>query len=613
MALPVQSVLLLCTFCFIFADAVKWCYDKSNTNPCGSLPKDSGIECVPAHNIFRCMELVKAGNADVLLVTDTQLYPAGKIGLKPLLQIVHNNTGDYRYKAVAVVKANGKIKKLSDLKNAKSCHTGAGKTTGWTTPVSNLIEMKIISPLKDCYSSTENVGDFFSESCVPGAMGKRYDPLKRNPPRLCGLCHDKTDSCSPTDKYAGYEGAKKCLESTEADIAFVKHETMLNSDKSKYKLLCPDGKLMELDQYHDCNWAVRPSDTIVVSPKVSDTASISNNLKSKLASLIRVFNWTNVKELKDTGDKDYSKIMGEGFKNTFEHYHNCKENLRWCVISDDELKKCTDLKLAFMAKRATNKLECVKVKDSYDCMTAIEQNKADFVVLDGGDISTAINNCKLEPVIAEDYGIETASYFAVAVIKKDADFNIKQLKSKKSCHTGIGKTSGWKAPISYLIKNNMLPKGNSIPEEVGKFFSASCVPGALDKKYNPQGQNPESLCALCPNNALISKLIDDVLSAVDDQLISQLSNSADVAEADEGEIAFSMEEKFASVVNEARSSMSNVHQDNTHDVVQGYLPEKLELSDVDEINDLYKELQVHEINTEDIGKSLGLMKLQRVL
>lgn len=44
-----------------------------------------------------------------------------------------------------------------------------------------------------------------------------------------------------------------------------------------------------------------------------------------------------------------------------------------------------------MAKRATNKLECVKVKDSYDCMTAIEQNKADFVVLDGGDISTAIN------------------------------------------------------------------------------------------------------------------------------------------------------------------------------------------------------------------------------
>ena len=44
-----------------------------------------------------------------------------------------------------------------------------------------------------------------------------------------------------------------------------------------------------------------------------------------------------------------------------------------------------------MAKRATNKLECVKAKDQYECMRMIEQNKADFVVLDGGDISTAIN------------------------------------------------------------------------------------------------------------------------------------------------------------------------------------------------------------------------------
>lgn len=502
MALPVQSVLLLCTFCFIFADAivVKWCYDESNTNPCKSLENENDIKCVPAPNIFRCMELVKTGTADVLLVTDTQLYPAGKIGLKPLLQIVHNNTGDYRYKAVAVVKANGKIKKLTDLKNAKSCHTGAGKTTGWTTPVSNLIEMGIISPLKDCYSSTENVAELFMASCVPGAMEKRYNPLDRNPVRLCSLCQNKTATCSRTDGYAGYEGAKKCLESTDADIAFVKHETMLNSDKTKYKLFCPDGKLMGLDQYHDCNWAVRPSDTIVVSPKVSDKTSISNSLKRMLASLIHSFNWTNVKELQDTGSKGYSEIMGKGFKNTFEHYHNCKENLRWCVISDHELKKCTDLKLAFMAKRATNKLECIKVKDQYECMTAIEQNKADFVVLDGGDISTAINNCNLEPVIAEDYGIETATYFAVAVAKRDANFNIKQLKGKKSCHTGIGKTSGWKAPISYLIKNNILPKGHSIPEEVGKFFSASCVPGALDPQYNPEGHNPKSLCALCPNN-----------------------------------------------------------------------------------------------------------------
>lgn len=104
-----------------------------------------------------------------------QAYYYKKANLYAITFLV--SAGNYRYKAVAVVKANGKIKKLSDLKSAKSCHTGAGKTTGWTTPVSNLIAMEIISPLKDCYSSTENIADFFMESCVPGAMEKRYNAL----------------------------------------------------------------------------------------------------------------------------------------------------------------------------------------------------------------------------------------------------------------------------------------------------------------------------------------------------------------------------------------------------------------------------------------------------
>lgn len=57
-----------------------------------------------------------------------------------------------------------------------------------------------------------------------------------------------------------------------------------------------------------------------------------------------------------------------------------------------------------------------------------------------------------------------------------------------------------------------------------------------------------------------------------------------------------MENEFASVKNEAKlldievtleSSTSDVFQDNVHDMMLGYLPEKLEQSDVDEINNLY--------------------------
>uniref|UniRef100_A0A4W5LTP7 Transferrin-like domain-containing protein n=1 Tax=Hucho hucho TaxID=62062 RepID=A0A4W5LTP7_9TELE len=70
--------------------------------------------------------------------------------------------------------------------------------------------------------------------------------------------------------------------------------------------------------------------------------------------------------------------------------------VRWCVKSDQELKKCHDL----AAKVA--QFSCVKRDSSIDCIKAI---KADAITLDGGDIYTAgLQNYDLRPIIAEDYG-----------------------------------------------------------------------------------------------------------------------------------------------------------------------------------------------------------------
>lgn len=42
-------------------------------------------------------------------------------------------------------------------------------------------------------------------------------------------------------------------------------------------------------------------------------------------------------------------------------------------------------------------------------------------------------------------------YYAVAVVKKGTNFGIKDLKGKRSCHTGLGKSAGWNIPIGTLL------------------------------------------------------------------------------------------------------------------------------------------------------------------
>ena len=70
------------------------------------------------------------------------------------------------YYAVAVVKRNGTITRLKDLKGKKSCHTGAGKTSGWVVPVGTLLAKKLMTQDSSC-NPYVSAGKYFEESCVP--------------------------------------------------------------------------------------------------------------------------------------------------------------------------------------------------------------------------------------------------------------------------------------------------------------------------------------------------------------------------------------------------------------------------------------------------------------
>ncbi|XP_034637752.1 ovotransferrin-like [Trachemys scripta elegans] len=166
--------------------------------------------------------------------------------------------------------------------------------------------------------------------------------------------------------------------------------------------------------------------------------------------------------------------------------------VRWCTISDPEQKKCVELKTKMSS---TPSLDCVKKTTYSDCIKAIAENEADAISLDGGHIFEAhLAPYNLKPVVAEVHGTgkdAATSYYAVAVVKKGTGFTIRELKGKKSCHTGLDRSAGWVIPIGTLLYHQTLSwdRATPITHAVAQFFSASCVPGAP--------ANEPNLCRLC--------------------------------------------------------------------------------------------------------------------
>ena len=84
----------------------------------------------------------------------------------PVVAETYGDGDSLSYYAVAVIKENSMIKTLEDLKGKKSCHTGAGKTSGWVVPVGTLLAKKFMTQDASC-NPYVSAGKYFKESCVP--------------------------------------------------------------------------------------------------------------------------------------------------------------------------------------------------------------------------------------------------------------------------------------------------------------------------------------------------------------------------------------------------------------------------------------------------------------
>ncbi|XP_030185950.1 inhibitor of carbonic anhydrase-like [Lynx canadensis] len=169
------------------------------------------------------------------------------------------------------------------------------------------------------------------------------------------------------------------------------------------------------------------------------------------------------------------------------------KTVRWCTVSNHEASKCSDFSdnMKKVLPADGPHVTCVKRASHFECIKSIWANEADAVTVEGGLVFEAgLLPFNLKPIVAEFFGSKDdpqTYHYAVAVVKKDSDFQLNQLRGKKSCHTGLGWSAGWNIPIGALLPSDSIEKATA---EMAEFFSGSCVPCANRTAF-------PRLCQLC--------------------------------------------------------------------------------------------------------------------
>ncbi|XP_061565026.1 serotransferrin-like [Cololabis saira] len=466
-------------------EQVRWCVkSEEEYRKCLDLAAAAPtFTCVTKYNTLECIVAIKADEADAITVDGGDIYTAGlsNYDLQPIIAEDYGSSSETCYYAVAVVKKGGGFG-IRDLRGKKSCHTGLGKSAGWNIPVGTLVAMDIIEWAGiDDKPVEEAVSSFFQASCVPGAARGS---------KLCQLCKGDC-SRSHAEPYYDYSGAFQCLAENAGDVAFVKHLTVPDAQKPHYELLCKDGTRAPVDGYKTCHLAKVPAHA-VISRKDQQLASLIWKSLSDVQNF-DLFSSEAYSPAKDLMFKDATQRLVQVPPHTDSFLYLGAEymsiirsitkeraprnsTIRWCAVGHAETQKCAVWSISSVSNTAS--IECRNASTVERCLQKIMREEADAVSVDGGQVYTA-GKCGLVPAMVEQLesvkstssADGSSSYYAVAVVKKGSGVTWANLRGKKSCHTGVGRTAGWNVPMG-LIYNETRDCNFT------KFFSSGCAPGA---------------------------------------------------------------------------------------------------------------------------------------
>ncbi|KAG7200798.1 hypothetical protein KM043_003171 [Ampulex compressa] len=327
----------------------RWCvWDDGALAKCHALSRAAHsrdarprFECMQERDEDSCLKLLKDGGSDLVVLDGGSVLRAMReYNVKP---IVAESYGDGSTKlserpAVAAVKKSSSINGLADLRGKASCHSGyKGVFAGWMAPAHVLKQKNLIA-------NEEDMADFFSGSCAPGAPANS---------KLCQKCVGnvaskddevaKATKCkaSKAEAFYGADGALKCLVSGKGDVAFLPLSALAKLGKSNdtakpadFDLICPNGGRASVDDWQRCNLGLEPPRVIVSSAAKSVNALeelthgilAASSLYSKRPDLLRLF---------DSWDERSNLLFKDDTKNLVSVDNSWDKWQEWATTQKD--------------------------------------------------------------------------------------------------------------------------------------------------------------------------------------------------------------------------------------------------------------------------------------
>lgn len=130
------------------------------------------MSCKRARTHLECMQKIKEGEADVVVLDAGDVYRAGwSYDLIPIMAEMYNLETPHYY-AVAVTRQRDNSSELIYLKRKYTCHTGVGHAAGWIIPMAWLIGNERVRDY-GC-NSLRAAAEYFGKACAPGAQSAQF-------------------------------------------------------------------------------------------------------------------------------------------------------------------------------------------------------------------------------------------------------------------------------------------------------------------------------------------------------------------------------------------------------------------------------------------------------